>query len=300
MQVVKVQFHPADREYFFQPIFSENGHQDIKIGNQVIVETDLGQDLGVIKDIVDHQPKEQTKATDENQVAEVGLEIKPMLRPAGRSDLNKLKSQERKYPAYIKKCQSLCKKYELDMKLVSVAESLDGVRLTFYFISDTRVDFRALVKDLVKIFHKKIRLQQIGVRDEAKISGDYGSCGLPLCCRNWLKTLGSVNAEYIKDQELLHRGNERLSGICGRLKCCLRYEEETYKYSLEKLPKVGEQIKTKAGTGEVITVHPLKQTVDLKINETIVEYPYLEGNLCQYPVDCDGQCGGDCPSCKSK
>ena len=289
MQIVKVKFNQADREYFFLPQFVEGNSQNIQVGDQIIVETNLGQDLGIISYIGDC---ERDSIDDQN------LEIKPMLRLAHKTDFDQIKKIERKYPQYLKECQKLCDKHNLDMKLSSVYESLDGTRLTFYFVSGARVDFRDLVKDLVSKFHKKIRLQQIGVRDEAKISGDYGSCGLQLCCKSWLRTLGNVNAEFIKDQELLHRGNERLSGVCGRLKCCLRYEEETYKYSLDKLPKVCDQIKTKAGVGEVINVHPLKQTVDLKINDAVVEYPYLEGNLCQYPVDCSGQCGGNCPSCK--
>jgi cell fate regulator YaaT (PSP1 superfamily) len=290
MQVVKVKFHKADREYFFLPQFIEGDSSDIKVGDQVIVETNLGQDLGTISYIGDQ--KKEAVNNDED------LEVKPMLRLARKTDFDQIKNIERKYPQYLKECQQLCDKHKLNMKLSAVHESLDGARLTFYFIAGARVDFRDLVRDLVSKFHKKIRLQQIGVRDEAKISGDYGSCGLQLCCKNWLKTLGNVNAEFIRDQELLHRGNERLSGVCGRLKCCLRYEEEAYKYSLEKLPKTGDQIKTKAGMGEVVNVHTLKQTVDLKIGDAVVEYPYLEGNLCQYPVDCDGQCGGNCPSCK--
>jgi cell fate regulator YaaT (PSP1 superfamily) len=197
---------------------------------------------------------------------------------------------QKKYSQYLKDCQQLCTKHELDMKLVSVYQSLDKARLTFYFIANNRVDFRNLVKDLIQKFHKKIRLQQIGVRDEAKIKGDYGPCGLPLCCKNWLHSLGNINSDFIKDQDLMHRGNERLSGVCGRLKCCLRYEEANYKYSIEKLPKVGDEIKTKAGLGKVVEIHPLKQTVDLKIDDAVVEYPYLEGKLCQNGSDekCSG------------
>ena len=284
MKVVKVQFHSADKEYFFLPECTQANGQQIKVGDKGVVETELGQDVGQITYFGD-KPKD---ISDEDDLA-----IKSMLRHASSDDLTSLAEVEKNYKQYLKDCQNLCNKHDLNMKLVSVYQSLDGARLTFYFTAGARVDFRDLVKDLIQKFHKKIRLQQIGVRDEAKIDGDYGPCGLRLCCKAWLKSLGNVNSDYIRDQDLMHRGNERLSGVCGRLKCCLRYEEEAYKYSLDKLPKVGDEIKTKAGIGRVVAVHALKQTVGLKIDGAVVEYPYLEGKLCQ-----QGTCDGKCGSCK--
>ncbi|MCB9802805.1 hypothetical protein H6761_02165 [Candidatus Nomurabacteria bacterium] len=278
MPFVKVQFHPAEREYLFLAEFSEDNHNVFNLGDWVMAETTLGQDLALITWQGAEKPKDFLTE-----------EVKPLLRSAKTEEIKTRKEQKQKVAQYLKDCEEACQKKDLKMKLVDAHESLDGTRLTFYFISENRVDFRDLVRDLISKFHKKIRLQQIGVRDEAKICGDYGPCGLPLCCKNWLKSLGNVNAEYIKDQDLMHRGNERLSGICGRLKCCLRYEEEAYKYGLDKLPEVGDEIKTKAGLGRVTAVHPLKQTVDLKIDGSIVEYPYLEGKLCQKePGSCDG------------
>jgi cell fate regulator YaaT (PSP1 superfamily) len=282
MKVVKVQFHPADKEYFFLSEFIQGNSKTLEVGDQVVVETDVGQDLGCVT-YFDERPKN----TEDD-----ALEVKPMLRHASQEDLDVLSQAQKNYPKYLKDCQQLCDQHNLEMKLVAVYQSLDGARLTFYFTSNKRVDFRNLVKDLIQKYHKKIRLQQIGVRDEAKITGDYGACGLPLCCKSWLKDLGNVNSDYIKDQDLMHRGNERLSGVCGRLKCCLRYEEEAYKYSLDKLPQIGDEIKTRAGVGKVKAVHPLKQTVDLKIDGAIVEYPYLEGKLCQKE-----KCSG-CSGCK--
>lgn len=252
MQVVKVQFHIADKEYFFLPEFSQNfsyKEEDFAVGKKVIVETELGTDIGSILAVLDANE------------ADIQQELKKMLRPATADDEVAMVKKSGAYNDYLKQINETAKQYELKIKIVDVAESFDNQRLTFYFTAESRVDFRDLVKDLGKIFHKKIRLQQIGVRDQAKIEGDYGSCGLPLCCKNWLKVLGNVNAEYIKDQNLMHRGNERLSGACGRLKCCLRYEEEAYKYGLDKLPKVGDPIKTGAGLGRVISVNPLRQTV---------------------------------------
>ncbi len=272
MQVVKIQFHIADKEYYFLPEFSQNSsykEEDFAVGKKVIVETELGIDIGVIVAVLD------ADETEDQQ------ELKKMLRPATADDEVAMVKKSGAYNDYLKQINATAKQYELKIKIVDVAESFDSQRLTFYFTAENRVDFRDLVKDLGKIFHKKIRLQQIGVRDQAKIEGDYGSCGLPLCCKNWLKVLGNVNAEYIKDQNLMHRGNERLSGACGRLKCCLRYEEEAYKYGLDKLPKLGDPIKTGAGLGRVISVNPLRQTVQLDIDGARVEYPYLQGRVCE-------------------
>jgi len=272
MKIAKVQFHIADREYYFLPEFSQVSDfkaSDLKTGEKVLVETELGLDLGTVI------------AIREMETKDLPADLKTMLRPATADDEVAMVKKSSQYSTYLKQIEATAKQYNLKLKVADVAESFDSQRLTFYFTADNRVDFRDLVKDLGKVFHKKIRLQQIGVRDEAKIDGDYGPCGLPLCCKNWLKALGSVNAEYIKDQDLMHRGNERLSGACGRLKCCLRYEEEAYKYGLDKLPKVGDQIKTGAGMGRVTEVHPLKQTVQLDIDGARVEYPYLQGRICE-------------------
>lgn len=276
MKAVKIQFHVADREYFFLPEFSQSSgykEEDFAVAQKVIVETELGIDMGTILAIVDFDKADSPK------------DLKSMLRPATADDEVEMVKKSAAYSGYLKQINETAKQYELKIKVVDVAESFDSQRLTFYFTADNRIDFRDLVKDLGKILHKKIRLQQIGVRDQAKIDGDYGPCGLPLCCKNWLKALGNVNAEYIKDQNLMHRGNERLSGSCGRLKCCLRYEEEAYKYGLDKLPKVGDEIKTGAGMGRVTSVNPLRQTVELDIDGARVEYPYLQGRVCEKNCD---------------
>ena len=286
MKVVKIKFHQIDKEYFFLPQFTETAQENFYIGQQVIVETTMGKDMGTICDWVDWQPSEvkngQANSDNNSLQQNTADDIKPMLRPANQDDFTRIKQQIKRYPVYFKNFHELLNTHNLnEMRLIDVMESFDGVRLTFYFVADARVDFRELVKDLVKKFHKKIRLQQIGVRDAAKITGDFGPCGLPLCCRAWLRVIGNVSPDYIKDQELMHRGADRLTGVCGRLKCCLRYEEETYKYHLDHLPKVGDVIKTKAGDGKVKAVHALKHTVDLEIDGNRVEYPYFEGSKCE-------------------
>lgn len=283
MKVVKVQFHKIDKEYFFLPKFLSEDDGDIKIGSRIVVETSLGQDIGTITgwDNFKENKEKESESANGTIKQEKESDIKPMLRVARTDDIKKIKDIRANYSEYIKTCKDLVKKHKLDsMKVIDVLESFDNQRLTVFFISNTRVDFRELIKDLVKSFHKKIRLQQIGVRDAAKIGGDFGPCGVELCCKNWLHVIGKVSPEYIKDQDLSHRGADRLTGTCGRLKCCLRFEEEAYKYNLDKLPKVGETIKTKAGTGKVISVQALKRTVNLEIDGAVVEYSYLEKDLC--------------------
>ena len=291
MKVVKVQFHKADKPYFFLPEFIQS-KEEVKVGDIVLVETILGQDLGKIITLADFQEdkKEENKSGTIPQAKT--SDIKPLLRKANEKDLKQLAEISEKYSEYLKECKNLSKQHDLDnMKLIDVSESIDQQRLTFYFTASSRIDFRELVRDLAKKFNRKIRLQQIGVRDEAKCLGDSGPCGLQLCCKSWLSTLGNVSPEYIKDQELIHRGADRLTGVCGRLKCCLRYEEETYKYYLGKLPKEGDVIKTKAGKGRVISIKALKHIVKLDINGTVVEYPFLEGNIKEECKECNGKCG---------
>lgn len=292
MKVVKIKFHELDKEYFFLPEFTDDRGAEVKVGDLVVVKTSLGEDIGAISDWAEFEPsnsedKEEKGKNNGNLEQNSISDIKPMLRRANDDDLKKTEEQHKNFCKYLSDCKKLAKKHGLDqMKLIEVNESFDESRLTFYFISDTRVDFRDLVKDLVKAHRKKIRLQQVGVRDAVKTSGDFGPCGLPLCCRSWLDRIGNVSPEFIKDQDLGHRGVDRLTGPCGRLKCCLRFEEEAYRYNLDKMPKVGDKIKTAAGEGKVRSVKPLQHTVELEIDGVIVEYPYLEGKLCE-PEKCE-------------
>lgn len=289
MKVVKVQFHKLDKEYFFLPEFSQAPDVSVEAGDQVVVETSLGQDVGQVTGWDNWQaPQVQESSDSDNKnglheiVQNKISDIKPMLRPVSEEDIEKLRQQKKAGLKHFSECKELIDKYNLKaMKLVDMSESFDDKRMTFYFVADSRVDFRELVKELVKNYHKKIRLQQVGVRDAVKVSGDVGPCGIPLCCRSWLNTIGSVSPDNIKNQELSHRGADRLTGPCGRLKCCLRFEEEVYKYQRDKMPKEGDIIKTSAGPATVIAVHPMKETVDLKIDGSIVQYPYKEGRLCQ-------------------
>lgn len=253
MRVSMVQFAPWDKFYAFDP-------RDLvfKVGDFVIVTTSQGTDIGRVVEFDD---------LSEEQIKPLG-EIRPVDRVVSKEDseiFSDNNSNEKKSQA-IDYCHKTLKKYNLEMKIIDCYFSYDNSRLIFAFIADGRVDFRNLVKDLTKHFQKSVRLHQLGVRDEAKISGDIGSCGQGLCCKGHLKKLGNVTSEYTENQQIAHRGSERLSGICGRLKCCLAYENDLYEELGDKLPAVGTRVKTKHGRGKIIGRHILKSSVDVEID----------------------------------
>ncbi|HLD28527.1 MAG TPA: regulatory iron-sulfur-containing complex subunit RicT [Patescibacteria group bacterium] len=253
MKVALVQFTPWDKMYAFDP-----KDFDLKAGDYVVVSTEYGTE--VTKVVV------MEEYTDE-QIKELGG-IKPIDRLANRQDLTALEnfnSTKEKNKA-INYCKKLVKRHELDMKLVDCHCSFDGQRLIFAFIAEGRVDFRGLVKELTRHFQKSIRLHQLGVRDEAKVMGDIGTCGEDLCCRGHLKKLGNVSSDLAEQQQVAHRGSERLSGICGRLKCCLAYEQDLYEELGKKLPPIGTRVRTKHGRGEIIGWHTLRGSVDVRLD----------------------------------
>jgi len=258
MKIVEVQFTPLSKPYWFNP---EN--HDLKVGNQIIVKTDLGIEMGKVTALKDISQGE----IDER-------EIKPVIRKANSSDLEKAEEKNKHKGDDLNICRSLIEKQALDMKITDVHYSFDGGRITFYFTASGRIDFRALVKELTHHFQKSIRLYQIGVRDEARTLGTIGPCGKKLCCKLFLNQLNQINTGYSHIQQISHRGQERLSGICGRLKCCLRFEQKTYETLAKNLPLVGSSINTPQGKGKVTKQHVLKQAVEVQLDsdpETNVE-----------------------------
>ncbi|MBU0636655.1 MAG: regulatory iron-sulfur-containing complex subunit RicT [Patescibacteria group bacterium] len=247
MKIVQIQFSPWDKKYNF-----DSTNYFLEINDTVIVETEMGLELGVVVGF-----KEIDKAKLEQHP-----EIKPIIRKASIVDLKKIpdKKQKKKDLEY---CKKVVSKYELLMKLVDVNYSFDGSRLTFAFIADGRIDFRELVKELTRYFNRTIRLQQIGIRDEAKIIGDFGHCGRQLCCKRFLNEFTSITSEMAELQQCTHRGSERISGVCGRLMCCLAYEEEGYKNLCNCLPLINSEVKVENKKGKVVKYHALKQTVDV-------------------------------------
>lgn len=253
-QVAQIQIAPWDQVHQYKI-----GDLKLEIGNQVVVKTDFGTEVGQVVGSLEISEKEATQL-------EEGL--KPILRKVTTEDLNKIAEQEKQKQAAIDYCRQAADRFNLPMKIIDAHFSLDGGRLTFPFIADSRVDFRELVKNLTHHFQKSIRLQQIGIRDEAKIAGDFGSCGRRLCCRDFLnlKELGSITSELAESQQISHRGSERLTGLCGRLRCCLAFEKKVYQELMENLPPVGSIVQTPQGQGEVVGWHTLRQTVDVALS----------------------------------
>jgi len=254
MKVIEVQFSPWDQSYYFKPETASGEVLDLACGDAVIVETVLGQDLGkvvLIKELSELPPEME--------------EIKPVLKKATAEDQLQMLEVNKNNEELLKDCRLLIKKYQLPMKLVAIHQSFDEARITFAFIADGRVDFRELLKELIRKYKKSIRLQQLGVRDEAKVDGGLGPCGRILCCKTYLRELGNVTTEMAKNQQVAHRGSERLSGCCGRLKCCLRFEEPVYEELNKELPAIGSKYKTKQGSGVVVGWHTLKGTVDVNL-----------------------------------
>lgn len=255
-RVAEVQFNTWEKPYFFSI-----GDVVANKNDYVIVETELGREVGKILDF--------------QEVEEDDLEapLKPVVRVAELEDLKALKEHQSRNREAMKICKQLVRKYDLPMKLVDCGFSFDDTRLTFAFTSDTRVDFRELVKDLTRHFQKKIRLQQIGIRDTLKQVGGIGPCGRDLCCHRFLEELGNISTDLARDQQIEQRGSDRLSGTCGRLKCCLAYEAEGYKEASRKFPAIGSTIKTSQGRGRVVDWNILKHTVGVRIDEdTVIEH----------------------------
>jgi len=255
MKIAQIQFAPWDKFYNFSV-----GKLDLSLGDCVIVDTELGTEMGKVislfnDDKIKNLPSEEGK---EERL------LKEIIRKADYDDVEKMMSPERK-SEILKYCEEMIEKLGLSMKLVDVHVSFDSSRFNFAFISDGRVDFRELVKELVARFSVNIRLTQIGTRDEAKITGDCGPCGRGLCCKEFLCDFSSITSEMAEAQQVVHRGSERISGMCGRLMCCLSYEYEGYKEMAGKLPPIGTKVNVDGVSGVIVGHHILKQTVDVRI-----------------------------------
>jgi cell fate regulator YaaT (PSP1 superfamily) len=268
IKIAKIQFCPWCSTYDF--------HTDslkVNINDKVLIKTELGEEIGQIIEINDANEAdyfltdENGEAHDSNQndASKNKQALKPIIRLANNSDLKTLADLEQKKEAILKDAEKIVKKTGLQMKLADLHISFDDTKITFAFIAGTRIDFRDLVKEMSHHFHKTIRLQQLGARDEAKIKGDMGPCGRDLCCKTFLTKLGGVNSDLVSTQQIDHRGSDRLSGSCGRLMCCLRYENDSYVELAKKMPAIGSRMKTEKGEGVVVGWHTLKQTVDVKV-----------------------------------
>lgn len=249
-EVIGVRFRTAGKVYYFAP-----GTIKFNRGDHAIVETARGVEYGFV--VMGNSDTEDEKIIQP---------LKPVIRKADKEDdLHHEENREKEREAF-KVCLEKIRKHNLDMKLIDVEYTFDRGKVLFYFTSDGRVDFRALVKDLASIFRTRIELRQVGVRDETKILGGYGSCGRPLCCHTFLSDFAPVSIRMAKEQGLsLNPTN--ISGVCGRLMCCLKNEEEVYEFLNSRLPLMGDTVTTPDGLkGEVTSVSVLNQKVKVIVN----------------------------------
>ena len=249
-EVIGVRFKEVGKVYYFDPEGSQ-----FKIGDKVIVETARGVECGMVAIA-------NKTVSDDNIVHP----LKKIIRAADEEDLKHLEDNKKKEKRAFSICQKKIGEHGLEMKLVDVEYTFDNNKILFYFTSDGRVDFRALVKELASIFRTRIELRQIGVRDEAKMLGGIGVCGRPLCCNSYLGEFQPVSIKMAKEQGL-SLSPVKISGTCGRLMCCLKYEQEAYTELLKTIPKVGAIVETPNGNGVVIEANPLSKILKIKLNK---------------------------------
>ncbi len=227
---------------------------EVGVGDYVVVEAERGLDYG------------QIISEAEQEVSKPTASLKKIIRIMNIDDLRQVKENRAKAKKALKTCEKKVAEHKLPMKLIDAEYSFDRSKIIFYFTSEERVDFRGLVKDLAKIFKTRIEMRQVGVRDEARLFGGIGPCGKPLCCATFLRNFEPVTIKMAKEQNL-PLNPTKISGICGRLMCCLNYEYKTYKELLRKLPKLGDVINTPKGKAKVVELNPLKKEVVLEFED---------------------------------
>ncbi len=248
-QVVGVRFKDTGKVYFFDP----NG-LEIQAGSHVIVETARGIECGIVA--------EANKSVEDDEVV---APLKPVKRIATQEDMKILESNKKKEKEAYNICLKKIEDHKLEMNLTEVEYTFDGSKIIFYFTADGRVDFRELVKDLASAFHSRIELRQIGERDESKMIGGLGICGRPFCCSTFLNDFHSVSIKMAKEQGLsLSPG--KISGTCGRLMCCLKYEQNSYDYLQKITPRKGAIVDCRDGRGTVVDVSLLTGKLKIKLN----------------------------------
>ena len=245
--VIGVRFRTNGKIYFFDPL-----DFDVEVGQFVIVETARGVEYGKV--VLGRRQIDEGKMSSQ---------LKPIIRMANDKDAKQHEDNKEKSKKAYEICLEKIKKHGLVMKLIDAEYTFDNNKVLFYFTADGRVDFRELVKDLAAVFKTRIEIRQIGVRDETKIVGGIGICGRELCCHKHLSEFVPVSIKMAKEQNL-SLNPTKISGVCGRLMCCLNHEQDTYVYLNERMPNVGDIVKTKDGKkGEVHSVNVLRQKVKL-------------------------------------
>ncbi len=249
-QVVGINFKCPGKMYYFDP-----GDFKLEKGMHVIVDTAMGEEYG-----------EVTLANKELEDDKVSEPLKKVIRIATEKEDKMYQEFKAKERDAFEQCQKQIKEFDLPMKLIEAEYKYDGSKVTFYFSSEKRIDFRELVKALAAIFRTRIEMRQIGVRDEVKRLGGNGICGRELCCCSFLRNFETVSIKMAKEQNM-SLNPTKISGNCGRLMCCLKYEHNVYSDKLKSLPKIGAEVKTQDGVGEVSSVETLKEVIRVKFHE---------------------------------
>lgn len=264
IKVIGVRFRQAGKIYYFSP-----GKLKINRGDHVIVETARGVEYGYV--VVGNRDVEDDRVVQP---------LKPVIRMATEQDDQQAAANKEKEKEAFKICKEKIKKHGLEMKLIDTEYTFDNNKVLFYFTADGRIDFRELVKDLASVFKTRIELRQIGVRDETKILGGIGICGRSLCCHTYLSEFAPVSIKMAKEQNL-SLNQTKISGVCGRLMCCLKNEQETYEELNKKLPGIGDTVTLPDGIqGTVQNVNVLRQRVKVVVEvndeKEIQEFPVNE------------------------
>lgn len=249
-EVVGVRFKEVGKVYYFDP----NGIE-CKKGDTVIVETSRGVECGEIA--------MENKQVEDDQIVNP---LKPVIRMTTEEDLKTVKENKEKEKEAFKICEQKIQKHNIDMKLIDVEYTFDGGKILFYFTADGRVDFRELVKDLASVFRTRIELRQIGVRDESKMLGGLGICGRAFCCSTFLGEFQPVSIKMAKEQGL-SLNPVKISGTCGRLMCCLKYEQNVYEHLLKVTPKNGAIVETSEGRGLVVDSNIITGTLKIRLDK---------------------------------
>lgn len=248
--VIGVKFKENGKIYFFDP-----KGEKLNKGDYVIVETTIGEEY--VEVVVPNK--------DINESI-LKVQLKPIIRKATEKDAKHFEDNKRKEKEALEFVVKLIKKMKLDMKIIGVTYTFDNSKLLFYFTSDGRVDFRELVKEIAATYKTRIELRQIGVRDEVKKIGGNGICGRELCCCSFLESFDTVTIKMAKEQNIA-LASSKVSGNCGRLMCCLKYEQEVYEDKLKKMPKIGAIVKTEDGEGTVDSIETLKEQLRIKFKD---------------------------------
>jgi cell fate regulator YaaT (PSP1 superfamily) len=253
--VIGVRFRTSPKVYYFGP----GEYQDLRPHDYVIVETTRGQEAGIV-----------AFGACEIDASHIPGTLKDIVRPATALDLTEMERYAQREEQALKTCSQKVLETGLPMKMIRAHYSFDGSHLTFYFAAEKRVDFRDLVRELAREFRTRIELRQVGVRDEVKLVGGYGMCGREHCCASWLPDFRPISIRMAKQQDLPLSPME-ISGVCGRLLCCLAYENDYYIEAKRQMPRVGQVIDTPHGEGKVVGVNVVKEALTVQVSgETTV------------------------------